>query len=175
MERPGATEELPSSFSRPTAVYFNEDTAEIHYFRSGNYAKPTGSFAIDFLSALPFSSFYGADITPADRQSLTHEELRLPMFDYAEEPLQYNRILGCGDEGIVVAATMKGEEYAVKFVSTTVSSLMSEHQTNVIYCSSELTSRVELNVPRLLMSVVSSHESTMRTLMVSTLANATAG
>lgn len=112
---------------------------------------------------------------PSDRNSLTLEELRLPMFDYAEEPVQHNRILGSGDEGVVVSATIKGKEYALKVVSITLSSLLSKLSTNVIYCSLSPTSPVALDVLLLLMNVVPLHGFTTGTLMVSTHANATAG
>ena len=40
----------------------------------------------------------------------------MPKFDDHEELVQYNRVLGSGDEGVVASATIKGEEYALKFV-----------------------------------------------------------
>ena len=70
----------------------------------------------DFLSRVPFSLYYQEQRTDLAQDSLVPATSKLPRFDFANDPVKFDEILGAGGEGSVVAATIRGNKYALKIV-----------------------------------------------------------
>ncbi len=70
----------------------------------------------DFLSRVHFSLFYQEQRTDLAQDSLVPATSKLPRFDFADDPVKFDEILGAGGEGSVVAATIRGKKYALKIV-----------------------------------------------------------